>query len=203
MVCCIELWSRLSCSRDFLLRDLLLYQRIRSFWAGTIWSIWRTFGLIKMEIIGTTWTNRKQCDDGFLSKVASTHNEFVLLIYVLTKSSPTPLSAYSTIFSQKRTRPTAEVNVIYKRNHIVLSDPFRKPPDLELEGLFKRHFTTVEFFQGTIMNPIDLQRVKVSLLPRSNNLRRYQICALNPYLSLYIYIYIYIYTSETIFSCYI
>ncbi|XP_014605558.1 calcium-activated potassium channel slowpoke isoform X31 [Polistes fuscatus] len=37
----------------------------------------------------------------------------------------------------------------------------RKPPDLELEGLFKRHFTTVEFFQGTIMNPIDLLRVKV------------------------------------------
>ncbi|XP_078041151.1 calcium-activated potassium channel slo isoform X34 [Augochlora pura] len=37
----------------------------------------------------------------------------------------------------------------------------RKLPDLELEGLFKRHFTTVEFFQGTIMNPIDLQRVKV------------------------------------------
>ncbi|KAJ8958264.1 hypothetical protein NQ318_017408 [Aromia moschata] len=37
----------------------------------------------------------------------------------------------------------------------------RKPPDLELEGLFKRHFTTVEFFQGTIMNPIDLQRVKI------------------------------------------
>ncbi|KAL1395277.1 hypothetical protein pipiens_002879 [Culex pipiens pipiens] len=36
----------------------------------------------------------------------------------------------------------------------------RKPPDLELEGLFKRHFTTVEFFQGTIMSPIDLQRVK-------------------------------------------
>nr|CAD7256146.1 unnamed protein product [Timema shepardi] len=37
----------------------------------------------------------------------------------------------------------------------------QKPPDLELEGLFKRHFTTVEFFQGSIMNPIDLQRVKV------------------------------------------
>ncbi|XP_055932479.1 calcium-activated potassium channel slowpoke-like [Argiope bruennichi] len=37
----------------------------------------------------------------------------------------------------------------------------RKPPDLELEGLFKRHFTTVEFFQGTVMNPVDLQRVKV------------------------------------------
>lgn len=40
----------------------------------------------------------------------------------------------------------------------------RKPPDLELEGLFKRHFTTVDFFQGTIMNPIDLQRVKVNPL---------------------------------------
>ncbi|XP_037081752.1 calcium-activated potassium channel slowpoke-like isoform X1 [Pollicipes pollicipes] len=37
----------------------------------------------------------------------------------------------------------------------------RKPPDLELEGLLKRHFTTVEFFQGSIMNPIDLQRVKI------------------------------------------
>ncbi|XP_027202295.2 calcium-activated potassium channel slo isoform X6 [Dermatophagoides pteronyssinus] len=37
----------------------------------------------------------------------------------------------------------------------------RKPPDLELEGLIKRHFTTVAFFQGSVMNPIDLNRVKV------------------------------------------
>ncbi|GIY62021.1 calcium-activated potassium channel slowpoke [Caerostris darwini] len=37
----------------------------------------------------------------------------------------------------------------------------RKPPDLELEGLIKRHFTTVEFFQGSVMNTLDLQRVKV------------------------------------------
>lgn len=37
----------------------------------------------------------------------------------------------------------------------------RKPPDLELEGLIKRHFTTVEFFQGSVMSPIDLNRVKV------------------------------------------
>jgi len=66
-----------------------------------------------------------------------------------------------------------------KRTRIVLWYPFRKPPDLELEGLFKRHFTTVEFFQGTIMNPIDLQRVKVSPLPRSNNRLSpiYKICA--------------------------
>lgn len=37
----------------------------------------------------------------------------------------------------------------------------RKPPDLELEGLIKRHFTTVEFFQGSVMSTIDLSRVRV------------------------------------------
>nr|XP_026492794.1 calcium-activated potassium channel slowpoke isoform X14 [Vanessa tameamea] len=37
----------------------------------------------------------------------------------------------------------------------------RKEPDLELEGLLKRHYTTVEFFQGTMMNAVDLERVKV------------------------------------------
>ncbi|KAI0210709.1 Calcium-activated potassium channel slowpoke [Lamellibrachia satsuma] len=37
----------------------------------------------------------------------------------------------------------------------------RKEPDLELEGLFKRHFTQVEFFQGTIMDSNDLDRVNV------------------------------------------
>lgn len=36
-----------------------------------------------------------------------------------------------------------------------------KEPDLELEGLLKRHYTTVEFFQGTMMNAVDLERVKV------------------------------------------
>nr|CAD7424175.1 unnamed protein product [Timema monikensis] len=38
----------------------------------------------------------------------------------------------------------------------------RKEPDLELEGLLKRHYTTVEFFQGTMMNAVDLERVKVN-----------------------------------------
>jgi len=37
----------------------------------------------------------------------------------------------------------------------------RKEPDLELEGLFKRHFTQVEFFQGTVMDANDLHRVNV------------------------------------------
>lgn len=39
--------------------------------------------------------------------------------------------------------------------------PIRKEPDLELEGLLKRHYTTVAFFQGTMMNAVDLERVKV------------------------------------------
>ncbi|CAJ0590766.1 unnamed protein product [Cylicocyclus nassatus] len=38
----------------------------------------------------------------------------------------------------------------------------RVVPDLELEGLFKRHFTKVEFFTGTVMDSLDLSRVKVS-----------------------------------------
>jgi len=40
----------------------------------------------------------------------------------------------------------------------------RKEPDLELEGLFKRHFTQVEFFQGTVMDANDLHRVNVNML---------------------------------------
>jgi len=40
----------------------------------------------------------------------------------------------------------------------------RKEPGLELEGLFKRHFTQVEFYQGTVMNANDLHRVNVRLL---------------------------------------
>lgn len=34
-------------------------------------------------------------------------------------------------------------------------------PDLELEGLLKRHFTQVEFFHGTVMDANDLARVKI------------------------------------------
>ncbi|ESO12317.1 hypothetical protein HELRODRAFT_158810 [Helobdella robusta] len=37
----------------------------------------------------------------------------------------------------------------------------RKEPDLELEGLFKRHFTQVKFFQGTVMDANDLHRTNV------------------------------------------
>ncbi|XP_076855996.1 calcium-activated potassium channel subunit alpha-1-like isoform X2 [Brachyhypopomus gauderio] len=36
-------------------------------------------------------------------------------------------------------------------------------PNLELEALFKRHFTQVVFFQGSILDPFDLARVKIEL----------------------------------------
>lgn len=53
-------------------------------------------------------------------------------------------------------------------NRPTLLDHFcsRKPPDLELEGLFKRHFTTVKFYQGSIMSTPDLQRVKVLIMTK-------------------------------------
>lgn len=40
----------------------------------------------------------------------------------------------------------------------------RRLPDLDLEGLFKRHFTQVEFYQGSVMNANDLERVAVSVV---------------------------------------
>ncbi|XP_067946179.1 calcium-activated potassium channel slowpoke-like isoform X2 [Watersipora subatra] len=35
----------------------------------------------------------------------------------------------------------------------------KRVPDLDLEGLFKRHFTQVEFYMGSVMNANDLERV--------------------------------------------
>ena len=39
-----------------------------------------------------------------------------------------------------------------------------RAPDLELNALFKRHFTHVEYFKGTIMRTRDLERVKVKYI---------------------------------------
>lgn len=55
--------------------------------------------------------------------------------------------------------------------HVRSNDAFRKEPDLELEGLLKRHYTTVEFFQGTMMNAVDLERVKVRVRLHSPGIR--------------------------------
>ena len=37
----------------------------------------------------------------------------------------------------------------------------RAEPDLEFEGLLKRQHTRVKYFQGSLMNAIDLERAKV------------------------------------------
>ena len=41
---------------------------------------------------------------------------------------------------------------------------YRAEPDLEFEGLLKRQHTRVKYFQGSLMNAIDLERAKVTLL---------------------------------------
>ena len=38
---------------------------------------------------------------------------------------------------------------------------YRAEPDLEFEGLLKRQHTRVKYFQGSLMNAIDLERAKV------------------------------------------
>ncbi|XP_033643753.1 calcium-activated potassium channel subunit alpha-1-like isoform X11 [Asterias rubens] len=42
---------------------------------------------------------------------------------------------------------------------IVLLD--NSEPDLELQALFKRHFTQLEFFQGSVLNSVDLEKVRL------------------------------------------
>ena len=39
----------------------------------------------------------------------------------------------------------------------------RAEPDLEFEGLLKRQHTRVKYLQGSLMNALDLERVKVKL----------------------------------------
>lgn len=189
MVCCIELWSRLSCSRDFTL-DIYYYISTcsRSLWGWARNSInppstW-------MRIIETN-LNRNENGATYGLSLKSREHERRICITHSRSNEIFADSSVGLLLDDILAKMGATVDnwgeCIYKRNYVVLSDPFRKPPDLELEGLFKRHFTTVEFFQGTIMNPIDLQRVKVSLLPRSNNLRpRYK--RYEHYTLIYIYI---------------
>ena len=38
---------------------------------------------------------------------------------------------------------------------------FRSEPDLEFEGLLKRQHTRAKYFQGSLMNAMDLERAKV------------------------------------------
>ena len=55
----------------------------------------------------------------------------------------------------------------------------RAEPDLEFEGLLKRQHTRVKYFQGSLMNAIDLERAKV--------VHRYLSLIISPFFSHYIY----------------
>ena len=45
---------------------------------------------------------------------------------------------------------------------------FRAEPDLEFEGLLKRQHTRVKYFQGSLMNAMDLERSKVKATLEDN-----------------------------------
>ena len=85
---------------------------------------------------------------------------------------------------------------------------YRKPPDLELEGLFKRHFTTVKFYQGSIMSTPDLQRVKVHTKKRQEIRTKtlsspFSMYIKTPLLSLYLLAHHFIiYSSHVLFCSY-
>ena len=55
----------------------------------------------------------------------------------------------------------------------------RAEPDLEFEGLLKRQHTRVKYFQGSLMNAIDLERAKV--------VHRCLSLIISPFFSHYIY----------------
>ena len=44
----------------------------------------------------------------------------------------------------------------------LLTSCCRAEPDLEFEGLLKRQHTRVKYFQGSLMNAMDLERAKVT-----------------------------------------
>ena len=48
------------------------------------------------------------------------------------------------------------VNVLHDYSFSIRSEP-----DLEFEGLLKRQHTRVKYFQGSLMNAMDLERAKV------------------------------------------
>ena len=53
----------------------------------------------------------------------------------------------------------SEMHLVCKSHFLCF--PFSFLPDAELESLFKKHFISVSFFKGTVLNGDDCQRVKV------------------------------------------
>ena len=51
------------------------------------------------------------------------------------------------------------IEYLYKQIQIT---SLRQEPDIELEVLFKRYYTKLQYFIGSVMNVYDLQRIQVS-----------------------------------------
>ena len=70
-----------------------------------------------------------------------------------------------------------DIQGCYKPLDELLTD-FRAEPDLEFEGLLKRQHTRVKYFQGSLMNAMDLERAKVTeRVPRKLDLWRPMSCS--------------------------
>ena len=77
-------------------------------------------------------------------------------------------------------REDVDVEVVFLHRYYLLKEedfnitqiiplfPRRAEPDLEFEGLLKRQHTRVKYFQGSLMNAMDLERAKVSQLQINN-----------------------------------
>ena len=73
----------------------------------------------------------------------------------------------TTLIPPEIEQPNEPLHMITKISwHSPLTDKniSRAEPDLEFEGLLKRQHTRVKYFQGSLMNAIDLERVKVTYL---------------------------------------
>ena len=96
-----------------------------------------------------TWNNQKK-----RAKVN-------LLVHTITKRC---IKKYFCRLVENKTKFSPTLHNFCRATSLLTSlSIFRTPPGLELEGLMKRHFTTVSFYQGSIMNTVDLERVKVQV----------------------------------------
>lgn len=79
---------------------------------------------------------------------------------------PLVLSAWLTVLCTENSSSasvwchfSSEMHLVCKSHFFCF--PFSFLPDAELESLFKKHFVSVSFFKGTVLNGDDCQRVKV------------------------------------------
>ena len=127
---------------------------------GCLRAIWKFWSVVALKTI-IPWPYRKitptMCPGGlFWSRIL----ECVSLLPSELEIQPIKVCGHITLESVSyflkdflhKDRDDVNVEVIFL--HCI-------PPNLELEALFKRHFTQVEFFEGSVLNSNDLSRVKM------------------------------------------